>query len=171
MTWPQQFGGRRASNFERYVVVEEMLAFGAPCGAHWIADRQSGPLILRHGTEPARRSILPRIAAGECEIGCRYNFAWRGKVGAYLSGFSYEDDSKLKPGLVSHYLAIEHHLKGDARVYDLLAGDMQYKRSLAMESPPMYWADLQRPRLKLRLEDWLRDTKNRFARAGTKEDD
>jgi alkylation response protein AidB-like acyl-CoA dehydrogenase len=34
--------------------------------AHWIADRQSGPNLLRYGTEAQRREILPRIAAGEC---------------------------------------------------------------------------------------------------------
>jgi CelD/BcsL family acetyltransferase involved in cellulose biosynthesis len=105
---------------------------------------------------------LLRIAAGDFEIGYLYNFTYRGLVGAYLSGFAYEDDSKLKPGLVSHYLAIEHHLKGNAGIYDLLAGDMQYKRSLATSTPPMYWADLQRPRLKLRLEDMLRAVKNRL---------
>jgi hypothetical protein len=105
---------------------------------------------------------LLRVAAGDFEIGYLYNFTWRGQVGAYLSGFAYEDDSKLKPGLVSHYLAIEHHLKGNAGVYDLLAGDMQYKSSLAMTTPPMYWADLQQPRFKLRLEDMLRAVKNRL---------
>jgi len=50
-------------------VVEEMLAAGAPGGAHWIADRQSGPQILRHGSERARQEILPRIARGECFFG------------------------------------------------------------------------------------------------------
>lgn len=116
-------------------------------------------ILLNNG--PKGEVELLRIAAGDFEIGYLYNFAWRGKVGAYLSGFSYEDDSKLKPGLVSHYLAIEHHLAGDAHVYDLLAGDMQYKRSLSMESPPMYWLDLQQPRLKLRVEDLARAVKNR----------
>jgi hypothetical protein len=111
---------------------------------------------------PSGEVELLRIAAGDFEIGYLYNFTYRGLVGAYLSGFAYEDDSKLKPGLVSHYLAIEHHLKGDARVYDLLAGDMQYKRSLAMTTPPMYWADLQQPRMKLRLEDLARSLKNRL---------
>jgi alkylation response protein AidB-like acyl-CoA dehydrogenase len=43
-----------------------MLAAGAPVAAHWIADRQSGPALLRFGTEQQRSSILPRIAAGEC---------------------------------------------------------------------------------------------------------
>ena len=51
MTWPKQYGGRERSFFERYVVTEELLAAGAPVSAHWIADRQSGPLLLRYGTE------------------------------------------------------------------------------------------------------------------------
>ncbi|HTQ76583.1 MAG TPA: acyl-CoA dehydrogenase family protein [Burkholderiales bacterium] len=66
MRWPKQYGGRERSALERYVVTEEMLAGGAPIGAHWIADRQSGNQILRHGSERARREILPRIAAGTC---------------------------------------------------------------------------------------------------------
>ena len=46
-------------------MLEEMLAVGAPVGAHWIGDRQSGPLILRLGTEEQRREFLPRIVRGE----------------------------------------------------------------------------------------------------------
>ena len=66
MTWPKRYGGHERTAFERYVVLEEVLAAGAPMGAHWIADRQSGPLLLRFGTEEQRQAILPRIAAGEC---------------------------------------------------------------------------------------------------------
>jgi hypothetical protein len=69
MTWPKQYGGGEYSNLERFVVTEEMLAAGAPGGAHWIADRQSGPQILKHGSARARELILPRIAAGECYFG------------------------------------------------------------------------------------------------------
>ena len=65
MTWPREYGGHERSALERYVVLEEMLAAGAPVGYHWIADRQSGPNILRNGTEEQRRTILPGIAAGE----------------------------------------------------------------------------------------------------------
>lgn len=68
MTWPKQYGGHERSALERYVVLEEMLAAGAPVGLHWIADRQSGPLILRVGTEEQRQTILPRIAAGEAYV-------------------------------------------------------------------------------------------------------
>jgi len=66
MTWPKRYGGHERSALERYVVLEEMLASGAPVSAHWFADRQSGPLLLRSGTEPQRQEILPRIARGEC---------------------------------------------------------------------------------------------------------
>jgi alkylation response protein AidB-like acyl-CoA dehydrogenase len=69
MTWPREYGGAGCSALERYVVIEEMLAAGAPCGAHWIADRQSGPQILKHGCERAKREILPRIARGEFAFG------------------------------------------------------------------------------------------------------
>ena len=69
MTFPPRYGGHGRSALERYVVCEEMLAAGAPLGMHWIADRQSGPQILRHGGEPARRRILPEIVAGRCCIG------------------------------------------------------------------------------------------------------
>ena len=68
MTWPKQYGGHERSALERYVVLEEMLAAGAPVSGHWVADRQSGPLILRFGTEEQKQAILPRIAAGECSF-------------------------------------------------------------------------------------------------------
>jgi alkylation response protein AidB-like acyl-CoA dehydrogenase len=66
MTWPQRYGGHERSAQERYAVTEELLAAGAPVAAHWIADRQSGPNLLKFGTETQRAEILPRIAAGEC---------------------------------------------------------------------------------------------------------
>ena len=64
MTLPQAYGGHGRSAFERYVVVEECLAAGAPAGFHWVADRQSGPLIVRYGTEAQKREIIPKITAG-----------------------------------------------------------------------------------------------------------
>jgi alkylation response protein AidB-like acyl-CoA dehydrogenase len=65
MTWPKKYGGAERSGLERHVVLEEMLAAGAPVAAHWFADRQSGPQLLRFGTERQRREILPRIVRGE----------------------------------------------------------------------------------------------------------
>jgi len=65
MRWPKQYGGHERSALERYVVLEELLAAGAPVGSHWVADRQSGPLLLRHASEAQKLDILPRIARGE----------------------------------------------------------------------------------------------------------
>ena len=68
MTWPKRYGGQERTALERYVVLEEMLAAGAPVGYHWVAERQSGPSILKNGTEAQRQAILPKIAAGECSF-------------------------------------------------------------------------------------------------------
>jgi acyl-CoA dehydrogenase len=64
MTWPKQYGGAERSFLERYVVMEELLAAGAPVGAHWVADRQSGPLLIRYAPQLAQK-IVPAIARGE----------------------------------------------------------------------------------------------------------
>jgi len=65
MIWPKRYGGCERDPLERYVVLEELLAAGAPVGAHWIADRQTGPLLLRYGTEGQREKYLPGMARGE----------------------------------------------------------------------------------------------------------
>lgn len=65
MCWPERYGGRDAAMLERYIVIEELLAAGAPVAAHWIADRQTGPLLLRYGTEEQRQRYLPGMARGE----------------------------------------------------------------------------------------------------------
>jgi alkylation response protein AidB-like acyl-CoA dehydrogenase len=65
MTLPERYGGREATAFARYVVIEELLSAGAPVSAHWIADRQSAPMLLRYGTETQKERFLPGICRGE----------------------------------------------------------------------------------------------------------
>jgi alkylation response protein AidB-like acyl-CoA dehydrogenase len=65
MAIPPEYGGHGRSAVERFVVAEELLAAGAPIGAHFVADRQTGPTLLHYGTEEQRRRFLPGIAAGE----------------------------------------------------------------------------------------------------------
>ena len=69
MTLPSDYGGHGRGALDRYVVTEEVLAAGAPVAAHWVADRQIGPSLLRFGTEAQKQRFLPRIAAGECYFG------------------------------------------------------------------------------------------------------
>jgi len=65
VTLPKQYGGAGQSAYTRYVMVEEFLNFGAPVGSHWIADRQSAPLILKYGTEAQKQFYIPPICRGE----------------------------------------------------------------------------------------------------------
>jgi len=66
MALPAEHGGHGLDIVARHVASEELLAAGAPLAAHWIADRQSGPQVLRHGSEALRRAVLPQVAAGGC---------------------------------------------------------------------------------------------------------
>ena len=54
---------------ERFVVTEELLVVGAPVAAHWIAERQIGPSLLRYGTEEQKQAFLPGISRGELVFG------------------------------------------------------------------------------------------------------
>lgn len=65
MTWPKEYGGQERSHLERYVVTEEMRAVSAPTWSHFVADRQSGPVILKYGNDAMKKEILPKIVAGE----------------------------------------------------------------------------------------------------------
>jgi alkylation response protein AidB-like acyl-CoA dehydrogenase len=69
MTVPVEYGGHGRSFTERFVVTEELLAGGAPVAAHWIADRQIVPSLLKYGTEFQKSEFLPKIARGECFFG------------------------------------------------------------------------------------------------------
>lgn len=69
MTVPVAYGGQGRSFSERFVVTEELLAAGAPVAAHWIADRQIVPSLLKYGTERQKSEFLPQIARGRCFFG------------------------------------------------------------------------------------------------------
>lgn len=69
LTWPKKYGGQERSTIDRYILTEEFLAVGAPVAAHWFADRQTGPLLLRYGTEEQRDYFLSKIVKGECYFG------------------------------------------------------------------------------------------------------
>jgi acyl-CoA dehydrogenase len=65
MTWPRQYGGHERSQLERYVVTEEFRVANAPSHLHFVADRQSGPVLLKYAAEHIKQDILPRICRGE----------------------------------------------------------------------------------------------------------
>ncbi|GMG94349.1 acyl-CoA dehydrogenase family protein [Cupriavidus metallidurans] len=65
---PPLYGGAGRSAFARFVLVEELIAAGAPVSAHWFADRQTAPLILRYGSESQKQFFLPKLIRGEIFI-------------------------------------------------------------------------------------------------------
>jgi len=69
MTIPKEYGGHGATFLERVVVTQELLAVGAPVSAHWVADRQIGPSLVKYGTEEQKQKLLPGIASGEIFFG------------------------------------------------------------------------------------------------------
>lgn len=123
--------------------------------AYWTARGRPGafayPMFGRLHVELVRTAFaagaiqLCRIMAGDANVGYLYNFVWKGWVYAYQSGFHYERDNRLKPGLVSHCLAVEHALSSGHSVYDFMAGARQHKASLSTNQDRLYWIIMQRP--------------------------
>ena len=66
MTIPTEYGGSARTSVERCLVISELLAAGAPLGAHWTADRQTAASLLINGPDSLRQELLPKIAAGRC---------------------------------------------------------------------------------------------------------
>ncbi|MBY0422908.1 MAG: GNAT family N-acetyltransferase, partial [Parvularculaceae bacterium] len=108
---------------------------------------------------------LLRVSAGAEPFAWLFNFVDRGRVLFNVAGLAFESDNRFKPGLVAHALAIEDHLRRGADVYDFMAGDERYKTELGAVGPRFVSLALQRPRVKLRIEDGLRWIRNRTARA------
>jgi CelD/BcsL family acetyltransferase involved in cellulose biosynthesis len=116
---------------------EELIARGVPTGAVRIS----------------------RTLVGDQTIGVLYNFVHDGRVLNYQSGFLYESDGRLKPGLVSHVLAIQDSIARGERSYDFLAGGGGHKSRLANREHAMKWIAIARDSPERRIEAKLRDTK------------
>ncbi len=141
--------------------------------SYWIARGETGSFSNDYFSRfhkalvaagfPEGKIQLLRATAGDQTIGYLYNFLHKGTVYGYQSGFRYDGDPKRKPGLVTHYLAIERNLAQGAGIYDFMAGYGQHKRSLGNATQDMTWLVLQRNILKNRLEQRLRGLKQQLA--------
>jgi hypothetical protein len=68
------------------------------------------------------------------------------------SGFLYESDGRLKPGRLSHVLAIEDSIARGERGYDFLAGGGGHKSHLANREHAMKWIAIGRDSPERRIE-------------------
>jgi CelD/BcsL family acetyltransferase involved in cellulose biosynthesis len=101
---------------------------------------------------PAGAVRISRTVVGDRTIGILYNFVHHGRVLNYQSGFLYEQDARLKPGLVSHVLSIEDSLRRDECGYDFLAGPAGHKSRLANAESTMVWMNIGKSSLERRIE-------------------
>ncbi len=101
------------------------------------------------------------IKAGDETIGCFYNFLHNRMVLNYQSGFKYEKNNQLKPGLVSHTLAAQYYLKNDYDVYDMLVGDARYKQSLGEPFERLSVIEVERPCLKQKARNFARHVRSK----------
>jgi CelD/BcsL family acetyltransferase involved in cellulose biosynthesis len=102
---------------------------------------------------------LIKIMCGDQVIGVLYNFIHQRKVHFYQCGFDYQCDNKLRPGLVSHYLAIEHYAQHGYERYDFMTGESRYKVSLSTDHESLFWIKVQRKKFRFYFEHILRIVK------------
>lgn len=118
-----------------------------------------------HGSGNAQ---LVRVMNGEVVLGVLYNLVANGHVGFYQSGFQYEDDPRLKPGMVTHHLAICYYLASGYREYDFLPSGQdegRYKFSLANSCRRLGTITLSRPGWRSRYFGMLRMMRRTVGRA------
>jgi len=106
---------------------------------------------------PERGVQLLRVRAGDRAMGYLYAFVRGGRLYVYQSGFDYGLLEKHgRPGLVTHTLAIQHNAGLGHVHYDLLAGESQYKATVATVEEVMTWSVWRKPAWRFGLERQLR---------------
>ena len=116
--------------------------------------------LISYGEGEVIYEVL-RARAGDQPIGYLFNLINSDMAAFVMGGFVQETDNKLKPGLVTHYLAMDHHRREGTLAYDFLGGDARYKKSLSQRTYPMMSLVIQRKTLRTRLERIARMIKRR----------
>ncbi|CAO3409637.1 GNAT family N-acetyltransferase [Azospirillum largimobile] len=105
---------------------------------------------------PSGAVRLCRISAGGQPVGYLYNFVHRNRVLNYQGGFAFEADNRLKPGLLSHVLAVEDALARGEDCYDFMSTPAGHKPLLSNAEQPMNWLTLGPDRVGRRVEAHVR---------------
>ena len=153
--------------------IEEALSFFEAAGAlhqtRWTSKGHPGAFAYPFYVDFHRRLINRALPEGQVEllsiavadepIGYLYNFLYRSRIYYYFSGFRFEADNRLKPGLVCHSLCIDRHLAAGMDIYDFMGGEQRYKAELGDPGPRIVSFAVQRPNLLLAAERPLRRLK------------
>lgn len=125
---------------------------GAFANPHFAAFHRR---LAETGTASGLVDLL-RVRAGEGVVGYLYNFRHGATAYSYQSGFAYEEDPRMKPGLACHLLAMRRYHQAGLAAYRLLAGDSRYKGSLSNGRDELVWLAVHRNGPAHRLEALLR---------------
>ena len=117
--------------------------------------------IIRQGFEYGAIQLL-KINVGDETVGVVYSLVSSGTVNMVQSGYNYNLFRRQRPGYVCLTKAIEYNLNAGNNVFDLLVGDAQYKKSLATDTVKLKWVMLQRRRVKLSIENFIRALKHKI---------
>lgn len=167
------YQARGAIELKAATTVEEALDFFDRCGelhqARWTARGRPGAFAypfyvafhqnLIRTALPLGKVELIEVSVAREPIGYLYNFVDRDRVYYYFSGFGFEADNRLKPGLVCHALCIERHRSRGMDIYDFMGGDQRYKLELGQPGPEIVSLAVQRPNWMLAAERLLRKLK------------
>lgn len=134
---------------------------GAFANEKWVAMHER----LIAALWPLNAARILRLRSGEKTLGYLYNTRWQGVESSMQSGFDYDEDNRLKPGLIAHSLAVRAAFDEGCSQYDFLMGRANYKASLANHEYQLYWWHCQQPRWQLRLERALLSIKRRLQRS------
>jgi hypothetical protein len=124
----------------------------------------SNPLFFQFQKALAIESLnagslrLHQISAGDTPLGYLMNFHWQGAELFYVGAFNYGKAQALKPGLLSHYLAMCSALQEGCEKYDFLAGSHRYKESMSNESTSRFDLIFRRNRSHFHVEAKLKET-------------
>jgi len=125
-------------------------ARGKPHAFRWPFFEQFHRALIFEGLSKGSVQLL-RVSAGTVILGYLYNFRHRDREYAYQSGFD-KSKSRLRPGYVSHLLAMTKSASVGETSYDFLAGDNRLKRTFGRKMYEMHWHRFSKPTFGLRLE-------------------
>jgi CelD/BcsL family acetyltransferase involved in cellulose biosynthesis len=106
---------------------------------------------------------LLQVQAGDRDIGYLYSFSRGNRLYVYQSGFDYTVLEKHgRPGLVTHTFAVQHNAALGYDVYDLMAGESQYKSTLATVHETLTWSVWRKPAIRFAVERYMRSKVRSF---------
>lgn len=123
----------------------------------------SNPSWVSFHTDLIRRCFdrgyvqLLRVSCSGQAIGYLYGHVYGGTVYMHQTGFVESEDNRVRPGYISHCLAMLHNIEQGNYRYDFLPDEQEsYKKFFMEEGAPVFWVLVQRPRLKFLVERAMR---------------